>query len=297
MKSVTLLFACLSAAWAQAGAPAPLQPLSSKMPDLPDQTVVATFDDGVKLTMADFRKLYAALPPQLQQGALQDKSAFLKQWAFLRKLAKMAEQEKLDQESPTKESLEYYRLQILSQAELNQANNMIVIEPSDLVKHYDLNKDKYKTVKIKAIYIAFSPDAKKGLTEAQAKAKAEKLLAQIRSGGDFVKLVKENSDDETSRVKNGDFATLRPTDNIPDAIRTAVFGLKQGETTEPVRQPSGFYLLRADEVNYRPFSQVRDEIFTELKQQRYAQWLEKTNRETMVTFNPEFLGLPAAAGK
>src|SRR5215467_8622822 len=180
MKSFTLLFACLSAAWAQAGLPTPMPAAAAKMPDLPDQTVVATFDDGVKLTMADFRKLYAALPQQLQQGALQDRSAFLKQWAFLRKLAKMAEQEKLDQESPTKESLEYYRLQILSQAELNQANNLIVIDQADLVKHYDVNKEKYKTVKVKAIYIAFSPDGKKGLTEAQAKAKAEKVLTQVR---------------------------------------------------------------------------------------------------------------------
>src|SRR5262249_46144202 len=148
-------------------------------------------------------------------------------------------------------------------------------------------------VKVKAIYVSFSPDGKKGLTEAQAKAKADKILAQIRAGGDFVKLVRENSEDETSRAKNGDFATLRPTDNIPDAIRTAVFALKPGEVTEPVRQPSGFYLLHADEVNYRPFSQARDEIFNELKQQRYAQWLEKTNRETMVNFNPAFLGFPA----
>jgi len=169
---------------------------------------------------------------------------------------------------------------------------LIVVEPAELVKYYDVSKEKYKTVKVKAIYIAFNPDGKKGLSEAQARSKADKLLAQARAGADFVKLVKENSEDETSRAKNGDFATLRPSDNIPDAIRSAVFALKQGEVTEPVRQPSGFYLLRADEVAYRPFSQVRDEIFTELKQQRYAQWLEKTNRESQVSFNPEFLGFP-----
>lgn len=286
MKSFALLFACLIAAWAQSPAPPAAAP---SMPELPDQTVIATFDDGVKLTMGDFRRLVAALPPQNQQAALRDRATFLKQWAFMRKLAKLAEGHKLDQESPTKESLEYYRLQILSTAELNHANNLIVVEPDEMVKHYDVNKEKYKTVRVKAIYIAFSPDGKKGPTEAQAKAKAEKVLAQIRAGGDFVKLVKEHSDDETSRAKNGDFAALRPSDNIPDAIRTAVFALKQGEVTEPVRQPSGFYLLRADEVAYRPFSQVREEIFNDLKQQRYAQWLEKTNREAAVNLNPEFL--------
>jgi len=33
----------------------------------------------------------------------------------------------------------------------------------------------------------------------------------------------ENSDDETSRDKDGEFATLRPKDNVPDAIRGRCF--------------------------------------------------------------------------
>jgi hypothetical protein len=58
-----------------------------------------------------------------------------------------------------------------------------------------------------------------------------------------------------------------------------------------VKQQNGFYLLRADDVTYRPFSQVRDDIFTELKQQQYTQWIEKMNRENKVQFtNQEFLG-------
>ena len=73
-----------------------------------------------------------------------------------------------------------------------------------------------------------------------------------------MKLVKENSDDETSRAKDGDFATLRSSDNIPDAFRATVFALKKGEVSEPLKQPNGFYLLRAEEVTVRPLSEVRD---------------------------------------
>ena len=116
-------------------------------------------------------------------------------------------------------------------AEIGAAINQIVVQPGEIVKHYDSNKRKYTHVRVKAIYIAFSDDAaagsrdkgKRPLTEAEAKAKADKLLAAIKGGADFVKLVKENSDDETSRQKDGDFATLRSSDNIPDAFRTAVF--------------------------------------------------------------------------
>jgi peptidyl-prolyl cis-trans isomerase C len=264
------------------------------MPDIPDQTTIAVFDDGVKLTMAEFKKIFAVLPPDNQPLALRDRKTFLQQWAFMRKLAQMAEKQKLDQESPAREQLEYYRMMILSQVKLAEALNSTAVEPAEIVKYYDTEKERFKEIRVKAIYVSFGKGGK-APTEDEAKAKATKLLADIRGGADFVKLVKENSDDETSKAKDGDFATLRRNDNIPDAIRAAVFSLKQGEVTEPVRQPNGFYLLRADEVRYRPLSQVRDEVFTQLKQQHYGQWLEQTNKETKVEFpSPAFLGDAAA---
>jgi parvulin-like peptidyl-prolyl isomerase len=268
------------------------------MPDIPDQTTIAVFDDGVKLTMGDFKKIFAVLPPDNQPLALRNRQTFLQQWAFMRKLAQMAEKQKLDLESPAREQLDYSRLMILSQAELAGALNSIIVEPAEIVKYYDTDKERFKEVRVKAIYVSFGRSGK-APSEDEAKAKAARLLAEIRGGADFVKLVKENSDDETSKAKDGDFATLRRNDNIPDAIRAAVFSLKQGEVTEPVRQPNGFYLLRAEEVQYRPLSQVRDEIFTELRQRHYSQWLDQTNKDSKVEFtSPAFLSNPAApAGK
>src|SRR5665647_1859247 len=257
MKVFCLLaFASFSAIWAQSAPVAPTAPPS--MPDLPDETVVAIFGDGTKLTMGGFRRIYEALPPANQQMALRDHKLWLHQWELMRKLSKMAEDEKLDQESPYKETLAYARMNVLLAAEINAAMNRVVVEPGDIVKYYDSNKQKYTQVRVKAIYIAFSD-------EAAAKAKATKLLAAIKGGADFVKLVKDNSDDETSREKDGDFATLRSSDNIPDAFRAAVFALKKGDVSEPLKQPNGFYLLRAEEVTVRPLSEVRDEIYNDLK--------------------------------
>jgi len=267
------------------------------MPDIPDQTTIAVFDDGVKLTMGDFKKIFAVLPPDNQPLALRNRQTFLQQWAFMRKLAQMAEKQKLDLESPAREQLEYSRFAILSQAKLAEALNSIIVEPAEIVKSYDTDKERFKEVRVKAIYVSFGKSGK-APSEDEAKAKATRLLAEIRGGADFVKLVKENSDDDTSKAKDGDFATLRRNDNIPDAIRAAVFSLKQGEVTEPVRQPNGFYLLRAEEVRYPPLSQVRDEIFTELRQRHYSQWLEQTNKDAKVEFtSPAFLGNAAAPAK
>jgi len=302
MKAFTLIvFLRLGAVWAQT-APPPV-PLP-QIPNLPDETVIARFDDGTEFTMGDFKKYYQVLTPPQQQMAVSDRPKFLHQWALFRKLSKQAEELKLAERSPYQEAVEYSRMQVMIQARINEALNSATIEPASILRYYDANKDKYKLVRIKAIYITFSdsPNAqssklKKPLTEDEAKAKALKLLAEIRAGADFVKLVQEHSEDATSKAKDGDFATLRPSDNIPDAFRTAVFALKQGEVSEPLRQASGFYLLRAEDVTYRKLSEVRDEIFDALKHESFQKWFDQLDRDTKVEItNPAFLGAGAAPG-
>jgi hypothetical protein len=293
MKGLALLVFSCGLAAAQQGAPPP-----AALPDLAEQTVIAVFDDGTKLTMGDFKNIYAVLPPNGQQGAIRDRKAFLEQWGLLRKLADAAQKKKLDQASPTREALEYYRLTLLSQAAINDQVTNSIPEPEAIDKYYESNKERYKQVRVKAIYITFSKEpvsksvgGKPLFGEEEAKVKIQKLLGEIRGGADFVKLARENSEDAASREKDGDFATLRPTDNIPDAIKSAVFALKPGDVSEPVEQPNGFYLLRAEEITYRSAADVRSEIIESLKQDHFRQWMQQMHDSVKVQFpSPEFLG-------
>src|SRR6266481_7259151 len=95
MKSLCA-FVFATAVWAQTG-PVPPAPA---MPALSDGEVIATFDDGTKFTMGEFKAFYAVLPPNNQQMALRDRAEFLHQWAVLRKLTKMADAKKLSEQSP-----------------------------------------------------------------------------------------------------------------------------------------------------------------------------------------------------
>jgi peptidyl-prolyl cis-trans isomerase C len=276
MKFLAALLVCLGPAFAQ------------KLPNLPDETVVATFQDGATMTMGEFRRLYVALPPDLQKQAAENRQAFLEHWALMRSLAKMAQEEKLDQFSPSKEALEYYRLALLSQAKMDEQAIHTVVLPSQVREFYDNHKDRYGQVRVKALYIGFG---NRKTSEAEAKAKAARLVAQARAGADFVKLVRENSDDESSRAKDGDFLTVRVNDNVPDAVRNAIFKLNKGDVSDPVPQSNGYYIFRAEEVSARPFEEVRDEIFTELKQQNLAEWVDKARRAAKVTYNNmDFIG-------
>jgi len=276
--------------------------------------VIAIFEDGVKMTLDDYRALLPVLPQAYQQLANRDRNQFIHYYAMMRKAAQMAEQEKLEQKSPYKELLAYSRLSTLTDIKLAAVRSAVTVDPAEIEKYYNEHKDPYKQVKVSGIYIAFSHESeaspasssasvmattvpKKTLTEAEARAKAEKLLTDIRGGADFAKLVQTESDDETSKAKGGDFGAWRITDNVPDLMRQSVFSLKAGEVTEPVRQANGFYLFRADEVKYTPLAEVRDSIFDQLKQQKAQEWIRKFDAETRVEIPSKEAAVPPSPAK
>ena len=119
-------------------------------------------------------------------------------------------------------------------------------------------------------------------------------------GGNFAALAKANSDDATSAAKDGDFGTIRSTDNLPDAIRTAIFALNPGELSQPVKQPNGFYLFRAEEVTPQPEAEVQEEIVTQLKQAHFKSWMDNISNSLNYKvldegfFNQAEAGAPAS---
>ena len=288
MKVLALSVLCLGCAWAQAIAP-PTPAPAATLPDLPDKAQIAALDDGTVITMGELKGLLTNLEPAARQQAVAHLPEFLDEWALLHKVALMALAEKLDEESPTKERLLWQRSVVLYDAEVQRQANPAKIESEELEHYYDSHKSKYIQVKTDAIYVSYSnsaasqigSDGKKILSEAEAKAKISGLLGQIRKGADFKKLAKENSDDEISRAKDGVFATLTPDNTgIPDAIRAAVFALKAGETTEPIWQPNGFYLFRAEEVNYKTFAEVRDSVYEAIKTEHLQKWMGDLHNNT-----------------
>jgi hypothetical protein len=272
-----LALICLACLRAQTVAPPP-PPANEPPPD----TVIASYE-GRKLTYAELRRFVSVLDPKQQQMAMRNPKTLVHQYFLWQHLAGMALKDKLDERSPTKEQIEYNRTFLLMQAKLNDVVQNMKVDEQDLKKYYEANQDKYTQVRVKALYISFSnnPDpgagVKKILNEAEAKAKIEKILAEIKGGADFVKMVKQYSEDTTSAEKDGDFATIRRSDSVPEAVRTAVFSLKQGDISEPVRQPNGFYLFRAEQITFRSYQQMQIEILEEVRQAKSKEWMDKTN--------------------
>jgi len=270
-----------------AAAPAPAASLA------PDTVVVEIA--GKKYTKAEVDGMINSLPPQFQQAARMQPQ-MLSQIFMIRRMAADGEKAGLDKQSPYKEAIEFNRMQILQQAQATTYLNTIQVTPEDEQKYYKENADKYKQAKVRVIYITFSPtpdktgaDGKKLLSEAEAKAKIDDLRKQALGGADFGKLARENSDDKSSAEKDGDFGMMSHTSSYPDPIKSAVFALKAGEISEPVRQPNGFYLIRVDQVTEQPFAEVDVEILKELRQKRFNDYVKGLQDEYKVKVeNPAY---------
>ncbi|MGB9605140.1 MAG: peptidylprolyl isomerase [Bryobacteraceae bacterium] len=283
------------ALWGQT-APQPAAPAAIK-----PETVVAMVD-GKPVTAAELQGLYRTVGPQVQQNAARDPVAFLRQYAMLKRLSELAEKQKLDQQSPYREALAAGRMQILYQAAIQHTYENIPVSPDDQKKFYEANHDRWVQARVKVIYIPFSenPSAaagpKKPLSESEARAKAENIVKQLRAGADFLKMVREHSEDPTSAAKDGDFPPISKSDQIPDSIKQAVFALKKGEISDPVRAPNGFYIFRAEEITVKPYDAVKDEIFNEIKLARLREVLDSIQKGVEVKVENEAFFRQSSSG-
>jgi peptidyl-prolyl cis-trans isomerase C len=253
-------------------------PATPPAPVSPD-TVVAEVN-GRKYTAAELDKLITMLPGQYQQMA-KSQPQILSQVFLMQRLAEDALKVGLDQKEPYKEQLEMQRIQVLSTAELSNVTNTMPVTEEEQQKYYKDNPDKFKEVKVSVIHIGFSPpnakptaDGKKLVTEADAKASIEDIAKQIQGGGDFGKLARDLSDDKASAAKDGDFGVIKQDSPYPPALKNAVFALKQGELSAPIKQANGFYLVRAEEINQRSFNESVVQIVPAVRQAKFQEWLK-----------------------
>ncbi len=268
--------------------------------EIPANTVVATIE-GRKFTADEMKRMIAAMGPQAQKNFDANPKTFIEQFALLMKLSNLAEQSKLDKESPYRERLEFSRMQILMQAQVDKASSEIDITGEDQKKYYEANLDRYTQARIRVIYISFvsNPQAsggpKKPLSEEEARKKAEDLVKKLRAGADFAELAQQHSDDASSAEKGGEYGSVKKSDNIPDHIKKAIFALKPGEVSDPVKQPNGFYIFRAEEIGVEPFEKVQDEIHKTLQTQLFQKWLDATRAAVQVKIENEAYFTPKPA--
>jgi peptidyl-prolyl cis-trans isomerase C len=290
--------------------------LYAQAPAADPQKVVATIA-GKDITVADVQKMTAMFSAQDLQQYQQNPQFILSQFFLFLHLAEEGDKLKLLEKSPYKEQYEGLKLQLERNARINEENNTFPVSPEMIDKYYQEHSAQYEQAKIKVIYIAYAgQETPKGTdpasvaaaakaavavglskrSEADARTLAADIVKQLRGGADFAKLVAQYSEDAASKAAGGDFGLVKAVGEYPAELKTAVFALKPGEISEPIRQPTAYYIVRLEEKGSQPVDELREKIIQTLRNDHMNQWMKDMNASYQAVIkDPEFFKASAPA--
>jgi len=279
-----------------AAPPAPATPAPATATN-PDPVIITA--GTVAIHKSDFETAVKSLPAEYQSYALgPGKKQFADDYLRMKLLAAEGLKNGLDKETDVVKQLNLLRENLVAQEELKRLDSNIAVSDADLKKAYDENKKEYEQVKARHILIAFkgSPAAQKGkkeLTDAEAKAKAESIRAEIIAGkAKFEDLAKKDSDDTESGKNGGELGSFGRGQMVPEFEQVA-FGAKVGDVTPVVRTQFGYHIIKVEEHSSTPFEQVKPTLEKNVKQKKLKDTLDAMKESAKPVYDDAYFAPPA----
>ena len=225
---------------------------------------------GATITTTDVWLELQRLPDEAQAQLLADPAQLrqLIDTAYLRRaLAARAEQQGLAQKDPVLGHLLLIsREGLLAEAELQRAVQAVSPDSDALEKlahsAYKAESERFNTpARTRARHILIRG------TGAPERAQADKLLAELRAGGDFEALARKHSADLRSAAQGGDLGFF-PKGQMAAPFDAALEKLKNpGDLSGVVPGPSGFHIIRLEgrqPASSQPYTAVREQLRGEI---------------------------------
>jgi peptidyl-prolyl cis-trans isomerase D len=175
---------------------------------------------------------------------------------------------------PEKRQLKYIVLdnaKLLAETQVTQ---------QDLQSYYDQHREEYRVpeqVNVRHILIKAPLVGADGKVDQKAldaaRAKAQDVLKQVKSGGNFADLAKKYSDDPGSAKQGGSLGWIGKGRTVPE-FEKAAFSLAKGGTSDLVQSSYGFHIIHVDDkqdANVKTLDEVKSQIEPLLKQQKAGQ--------------------------
>ena len=142
----------------------------------------------------------------------------------------------------------------------------VAVTDEEIQKRYDDEQDKYKQEeqrKASHILLSVKKDAS-AEEDAKIKKKLEDIAARVKKGESFTDLAKEFSEDPGSGKRGGDLGYFSRKAMVPE-FDEAVFSLKVGELSEPVKTSFGYHLIKLDDIKEAHTKPLDDAIKGQIK--------------------------------
>ena len=139
-----------------------------------------------------------------------------------------------------------------------------------LKESYEKNKHQYH---LAHILISVKSDSNpNGLSDEDAKKKAEEILKKIKDGADFATLAKENSNDTANASNGGDLGWSSKEDNsFVSEFSSAAYALSKDQVSDVVKTSFGYHIIKVLDTKDSSF----DELKTSLEEKVAEQAVQK----------------------
>lgn len=168
--------------------------------------------------------------------------------------------------------------------DLDSLKSRVSVSEDDLRKSYEQNIKNYtQPEERRASHILVKAEKSAPAADRQAaKAKAEKLLAELRKNpAQFAELARKNSEDPGSAANGGDLEFFGR-GNMTKPFEDAVFSLKKGQISDVVESDFGYHIIELTDLRggqAQPFeavrAQIEDDARKQLAQRLYADAADK----------------------
>lgn len=168
-----------------------------------------------------------------------------------------------DFQEPEKVRLQYLRLSV------GDIARKIRVDEAALRQAYQEEANRYvvpEARRARHILVRVSEGADANAV-AEARRKAESLRARLLDGADFAELARKESADRLTATKGGDLGFVSRGVMEP-AFDKALFALRPGEISRPVRTRYGWHLIRLEAVRpekRKPLAEVRAELEAQIR--------------------------------
>lgn len=179
-----------------------------------------------------------------------------------------------------------------------QAQTLMLIDAAG-IKDEDVKK-KYEDVKnqVNASHILIavkSENAPQGLSDEEAKQRAQEALEKVNGGENFAEVAKKYSNDKASAAAGGELGWFSKADMVKE-FADAAFKLKKDEVSGIIKSQFGYHIIKLNDTREQSFDAVKLQLQSQLAQEKTAadqklvvQKLETLFKKYNVTYKNEAL--------
>lgn len=182
-------------------------------------------------------------------------------------------------------AFDQYKIQLVEQLERlklvsQEVRSNIHVSESEILAYYEANPQKYSEEDIfRARHIFFRTSETAPAEEIKrTMTSALQVLAEAKSGKDFIELAKKYSQDPAAQKDGGDMGSFKKGD-MQAELENAISALKPGDISELIYTPLGLHIIKLEgrsKGKIKPFDSVKNEIqetlYRKKSEERFARW-------------------------